>query len=106
MGPMKILLASQSPYRFELLSKIKLPFIAHPPLVDEESLKTTDLPPEDLCAFLARSKAESLKGKYPHDLIIGADQLLQTFKAKYLASPKPGKTILTNFYNSPAGPMS
>ena len=76
---MKVILASQSPYRKQQLEHLGLKFKAEKPLVDEEKLKHefAESYPAQLAGKLARAKAESLKEKYPDALIIGADQLVQ-----------------------------
>ena len=73
---MKIILASTSPYRKQLLQQLNLQFTTVKPLADEESLKkTAKVSLLDLPLFLAQKKAESLITQYPQDLIIGSDQM-------------------------------
>lgn len=76
---MKVVLASQSPYRKQQLENLGLSFTAEKPMIDEEQLKVSlaDSHPAALAAQLARAKAESLKIQYPDALIIGGDQLVQ-----------------------------
>ncbi len=76
---MKVVLASQSPYRKQQLENLGLSFSAEKPRVDEEKLKAqwVESSPPQLASQLARAKAESLKTKYPDAIIIGADQLVQ-----------------------------
>ena len=71
----KLILASTSPYRRELLARLGLEFKAVPPSFDEEAEKTrAPRFPADQAAFLAHGKAQSLAGT---DLtIIGGDQLI------------------------------
>lgn len=72
---MSIILASTSPYRRDLLSRLGLAFEARRPGIDEEAEKDPRLSPRDLAEKLARLKAESLRdGK---SVIIGGDQLVQ-----------------------------
>ena len=68
-----IVLASSSPYRREILERIKLPFVCHGPDVDESVLAGERAP--DLVARLALAKAKAVAAHYPHGLIIGADQV-------------------------------
>lgn len=73
---MKIILASTSPYRKQLLQQLNITFSALAPAADEEQLKKSapvSLP--DLPLFLAQKKAESLISTFPQDLIIGCDQM-------------------------------
>ncbi|WP_293760305.1 Maf family nucleotide pyrophosphatase [uncultured Aquitalea sp.] len=70
---MQIVLASTSPYRKEIISRLGLPFEAVPPVCDE-----TPHPGEsalDTAVRLARAKAQSLATAYPGALIIGSDQV-------------------------------
>ena len=72
----RLILASTSKYRRELLSRLGLPFEAVTPLFDEdaEKPKLGALAPEALVAYLARMKAESLADTFPDAVIIGSDQ--------------------------------
>lgn len=72
---MKFLLASQSPYRKNLLSRVGFDFLTASPLVDEEKLKTEGSEDaSELTRFLALKKAESLLEKHPGLWIVGCDQ--------------------------------
>ncbi|MDF0732579.1 Maf family protein [Pseudomonas entomophila] len=68
-----LLLASSSPYRRELLERLRLPFTWASPDIDERRLD--DEPAIDLVRRLARQKAEALAGTHPHHLIVGSDQV-------------------------------
>lgn len=73
---MKIILASTSPYRKQLLQQLNVQFITVSPLADEDALKkTAQVSIHDLPLFLAQKKAESLITQFPQDLIIGCDQM-------------------------------
>lgn len=80
----KLVLASTSPYRKELLTRLGVPFNAEKPLIDEEKEKDPSLSPRALAEHLARLKAQSLKG--PGRVVIGGDQLVQ-FQGKILGKP-------------------
>ena len=69
----KIILASSSPYRREMLERIKLPFAHHAPHIDETPLANETA--SALVARLALGKAKAVAAQYPNDLIIGADQV-------------------------------
>ncbi len=69
-----IVLASTSRHRRDLLTRAGIPFEAVAPTVDEEALKD-GRPPEELAAFLARAKAESIAKQRPRDIVIGSDQI-------------------------------
>ena len=85
---MKLILASTSPYRKAILSRVGLRFTAVAPSVDEDTLKHTG-PKEAhaLCMYLAEHKAKSLTNLYPDDVIIGSDQMAVLDGAKI---DKPG----------------
>ena len=68
-----IVLASSSPYRRQILERIKLSFTCHKPGVDESVLPGESAP--DLVARLALAKAKAVAAHYPDGLIIGADQV-------------------------------
>lgn len=68
-----LLLASSSPFRRELLGKLKLDFIHQSPDIDETRLE--DESPTELVIRLAREKAAALAAKHPDTLIIGSDQV-------------------------------
>ncbi|WP_437881152.1 Maf family protein [Pseudomonas sp. LRF_L74] len=68
-----LVLASSSPYRRELLQRLRHPFTWSAPAVDE-----TPHPHEDadsLVRRLAEAKARALAQRYPDHLIIGSDQV-------------------------------
>jgi septum formation protein len=68
-----VVLASRSPYRRELLSRLLPDFLAEAMDVDE-----TPQPgeaPATLAARLARTKAEAGRGRHPGAIVIGSDQV-------------------------------
>ena len=71
---MKIILASQSPSRKKLLSKLALKFEVSAPNIDEEKWLNFKSP-VDSCYAIARQKALKIKEKYPQDIIIACDQM-------------------------------
>ena len=68
-----LLLASSSPYRRELLARLRLPFICSSPDIDES--RHPNEPAIDLVLRLAREKAQALSTSYPAHFIIGSDQV-------------------------------
>ncbi|MFJ3484355.1 Maf family protein [Pseudomonas sp. NPDC090202] len=68
-----LLLASSSPYRRELLERLRLPFVCASPDIDESRLPNESA--SDLVKRLAREKAMALAERYPDHLIIGSDQV-------------------------------
>ena len=69
----RVLLASSSPYRRGLLSRLQLPFDFAAPDIDE-SAKPNERA-EHLVRRLAMEKAQALAKAYPEHLIIGSDQV-------------------------------
>lgn len=83
----EFILASQSPYRKELLSKVLNSFHSESPDLDEELLqKTYRGSPHDLASYLARKKAESLRSHHRKAWILGSDQVL-LFQGEALSKP-------------------
>jgi septum formation protein len=70
---MDLVLASTSPYRQQLLKRLKLPFRCVPPYTDETPLPG-ELPPA-LAQRLASSKARSVAELHPGAVVIGSDQV-------------------------------
>lgn len=68
-----LVLASSSPYRRELLGRLRLPFTWSAPDIDESRRPTEDA--SDLVRRLAREKAIALAATHTHHLIIGSDQV-------------------------------
>ena len=68
-----LVLASSSPYRAELLSRLNISFEQASPDVDESPLENETA--EELVLRLALLKAKALETKYPNALIIGSDQV-------------------------------
>lgn len=80
----KIILASTSPRRKELLEKTGLVFEVIPS--DYEEDMTLDFSPEELAKFLSRGKAESVAQKFPDAIIISADTFV-ALENKILGKP-------------------
>ena len=68
-----LVLASSSAYRRELLGRLKLPFVAATPDVDESPLAGEA--PRSTALRLAEAKARAVAALYPASLIIGSDQV-------------------------------
>jgi septum formation protein len=70
---MKLVLASTSPYRRELLARLGVPFQVAAPEVDETPLSGES--PDDTALRLSFLKAKAVAQEYPDALIIGSDQV-------------------------------
>jgi len=73
MNTRRLILASSSPYRRELLTRLGQPFEVVVPGADETPL-AGEAPP-DLVRRLARLKAETVARAHPGSLVIGSDQV-------------------------------
>jgi len=82
---MKIILASGSPRRRELLKSLGIEFEVYKPDVDEHALD--DESPSELCARLSSLKAEAGAEKFPDSLIIAADTIV-VIDSMILGKPK------------------
>lgn len=70
---MRLILASSSPYRQDMLKRLGLAFSAIPPQVDETPLP--DETPAGLALRLSRAKAAAVAHRHPGALVIGSDQV-------------------------------
>ncbi len=69
----RLVLASSSPYRKDLLERLGMDFLTASPDIDETPRPGEDAP--SLVARLARDKARALASRHPQHLIIGSDQV-------------------------------
>lgn len=81
----RIVLASTSPYRRELLQRLRLPFEVLAPRVDEAALAAES--PRATALRLARAKADEVAARTAEALVIGSDQVADVDGA---ALSKPG----------------
>lgn len=71
--PHKLVLGSTSPYRRELLERLRIPFTVAAPDVDETPQPHET--PRQLACRLAMSKARAVAAKFPDSIVIGSDQV-------------------------------
>lgn len=83
--PRTLILGSTSPYRRELLSRLRIPFDIAAPDVDESPLPQET--PQQLACRLALSKAQAVATRHPASVVIGSDQVADL---DGLALGKPG----------------
>ena len=69
----ELILGSSSPYRRELLERLRIPFSVVSPKIDETP-KADETPPETALR-LALEKARHIAQSHPNALVIGADQV-------------------------------
>ncbi len=82
---MKIILASQSPRRIEMMQWLGVPFESVNPEIDETKLRSAD--PEELTRMLAEAKAQAVADKLLDGLIIGSDAVV-AFNNQIIEKPK------------------
>lgn len=71
----RLILASTSPYRRELLQRLRCPFQTVAPQVDETRLPGE--PPLELARRLALAKARAVAAHHPDAVVIGSDQVAE-----------------------------
>lgn len=81
----RLILASSSPYRRQLLAQLGLDFEVAAPRFEERL--DSRLAPELLVRHLALEKARSLVPDYPDALIIGADQVFVDSRNQVIGKP-------------------
>jgi septum formation protein len=69
----RLILGSTSPYRRELLQRLRLDFEVDAPRVDESPRPGE--PPAELACRLALEKAQEVAARHPGAVVIGADQV-------------------------------
>jgi septum formation protein len=73
MTSVQLVLASTSPFRHELLTRLGLPFATANPATDETALDGEA--PEATALRLSEAKARAVAACYPDALVIGSDQV-------------------------------
>lgn len=81
----QVVLASESPRRFELLKMIGLDFKVRPSHIEEKNRK--NLPPVDYALANAAEKGELIAEQYPDRIIISADTIV-VMNDKIIEKPK------------------
>ena len=90
---MKLILASESPYRKELLERLNLNFDSQPAHIDEESIWDNDLSPLEVARELAKRKAQKIFETNKDSVIIGSDQVI-AYGNTILGKPKTKEKAL------------
>ena len=81
---MRLILASSSPYRKEMLQRLGLPFDCISPDIDETPMGHES--PAQLALRLSKDKAAAVAAQYPGALVIGSDQVA-TFDGQPIGKP-------------------
>ena len=100
-----VILASQSGIRKKILEENGYQVKQEPSRIDEEEIKISMEAKNATCLQIAKSlaelKASKISNKYPQDIIIGADSLLD-LEGKNISKPKSkeeAKIILSKLNN-------
>ena len=88
----KIILASVSPRRRNLLKQIGVKFDVIPSSIKEDS--SLKLSAQKFVEFYAKEKARNVSKKYPHSLVIGADTVV-VFDESILGKPESSEEAHT-----------
>ena len=88
----RLILASASPRRADLLSQIGLTFEVYPSNVQEPTPQN-DISPKVVTQQLASLKAKDVAKRYTEGIVIGADTLV-SYKKELLGKPQNGKQAL------------
>ena len=94
----KIILASKSKVRKEILDKNNIESIVEPSNIDEDVVKSSLLKekatPETISKNLAELKANKVSMKYPDQIVIGADSVID-LEGKLISKPESRDEALT-----------
>ena len=74
---MKLILASKSVARINMLKSAGLQFETHPSDIDETTVQNSGKAPDEIAEKLAAQKALNISALFPDALVIGADQVLE-----------------------------
>ncbi len=86
----RIILASASPRRKELLSQTHLQFIVIKPQINEQDLHLEKSEPAEYAKKAALAKARDVAKRYPDALVIGADTVVD-FNGRTIGKPLDAK---------------
>jgi septum formation protein len=86
----KLILASGSPRRKQLLKEAGYKFKVVPSGVDEAEFSAENVTPVEYAKQLALAKANDVAGKYPDSLVIGADTVVD-FDGQIIGKPVDAK---------------
>lgn len=90
-SPLKLILASASPRRRELLTNLNFPFEVVPADIDESF--TSEDEPFDLVRRLSMTKAATVAQTYPDALVLAADTVV-VYRDEILGKPKTAEENL------------
>ncbi len=82
----QFILASASPRRKELLEKAGYRFAIEPSGVDEDAYAKDGVSSEDHCMLLAQTKAREVAGRFPNQLVLGSDTVVD-YEGQIIGKP-------------------
>jgi len=99
----RIILASTSPRRKELMEQAGYKFTVVAPRIDEKVLPTEGLNPQQCAEALALAKAKDVSKRFPRCLVIGADTVvdLQGRMVGKAADEKEAERIIKELFSTP-----
>jgi len=83
----KIILASKSPRREQLMNLLDISYSIIPSTIDESSIRSKGKSPSNYCQLLASMKSAELSLKYPDAMIFGGDTIV-VLDEKIIEKPK------------------
>ena len=101
--PARIILASASPRRSQLMSEAGYEFTVVLPEVDESAFAVEKADPVEYAKRLALAKAKSIAGKHPDSFVIGADTIVD-FAGRIIgkaADAKEAEQITGKLFSKP-----
>ena len=100
--PQRLILASGSATRADMLRRAGVEFEVLPARIDEDAIKSAlqaeGAKPRDIADALAEAKARKVAAKHPDALVIGSDQVLD-FKGTLLSKPKSADDAIAQLTN-------
>jgi len=99
----RIILASASPRRRELLAEAGYKFTVVTPDIDESAFPTASVRADEYAKTLALAKAKNVAEKYPNSLVIGADTVVD-FNSEIIGKPadaKEAEQITRKLFSAP-----
>lgn len=82
----KLILASASPRRSEILFNAGYSFDVEPSAFDEGAVDPASMPPHTLAQYLAMKKAEDVAARYPDSVVLAADTFI-AFEGQIMGKP-------------------
>jgi septum formation protein len=99
----RIILASASPRRRELLAEAGYKFTVVTPDIDESAFPTASVRADEYAKTLVLAKAKNVAEKYPNSLVIGADTVVD-FNSEIIGKPadaKEAEQITRKLFSAP-----